>query len=158
MKNSIGVLFTILAGAGLLAACNNATVSAPPGTGSNCGGPPSSNQLEVLYPAPNSTNAPANLQNIFISTKGSLPANNQFNFQVVPSNGLSVFTSLFQGASASQIPKPHATPSYSNPTYYVASLPYGYTIGPSQTVNLYWNDGGTGCTPHVLVSTFSTSP
>lgn len=154
MKNSIGVLFAILAGAGLLAACNNGTIAAPPGTGSNCGGPP--NQLQVLYPAPGAKNVSGALGNIFVSTKGNLPPNNQFNFFLSQSNGSSTFTSLFQGTSASQIPTPHATPSYSNPTYYVTSLPASYIIGPSQSVNIYWNDGGTGCTPHFLVSTFNT--
>jgi hypothetical protein len=154
MKNSIGVLFAILAGAGLLAACNNGTVAAPPGTGSNCGGPP--NQLEVLYPAPNARHVSDALGNIFVSTKGNLPPSNQFNFLLSQSNGASTFTSLFQGTSASQVPSPHATPSYSNPTYYVTSLPASYIIGPSQTVNVYWNDGGTGCTPHFLVSSFKT--
>ncbi|HLX25767.1 MAG TPA: hypothetical protein VKR05_02140 [Candidatus Cybelea sp.] len=155
MKNSIGVFLAILAGAGLLAACNNnSTIAAPPGTGSNCGGPPSSNQLEVLYPAPGSKASPV-LQNIFVSTKGQLPPNNQFNFFLVAGNN-SFFTSLFQGSSRSQIPKPHATPSYSNPIYYVTSLPPSAPLGTNQTVNIYWNDGGTGCTPHFLVSTFHT--
>jgi hypothetical protein len=154
MKHSIGVLFASLAGAGLLAACNNGSITVPPGTGSNCGGPPSSNQLEVLYPRPHSRVSPL-LQNIFISTNGSLPANNQFNFFLV-AGSTSFFTSLFQGASASQIPNPHATPSYSNPTYYVTSLPSGAPLGTGQTVNIYWNDGGTGCSPHFLVSTFRT--
>jgi len=154
MKNSIGVIFAIMAGAGLLAACNNGNnITTPPGTGTNCGGPPSSNQLEVLYPAPHRKASPL-LQNIFISTKGTLPPNNQFNFFLVAGN-TSFFTSLFQGTSASQIPKPHAKPTYSNPTYYATSLP-SISLGTGQTVNIYWNDGGTGCTPHFLVSTFRT--
>jgi hypothetical protein len=154
MKNSIGAILAIIAGAGLLAACNSGNnITAPPGTGTNCGGPPSSNQLEVLYPAPGKKASPL-LQNIFISTKGALPPNNQFNFFLVAGN-TSFFTSLFQGTSASQIPKPHAKPTYSNPTYYVTSLP-SISLGTGQTVNIYWNDGGTGCTPHFLVSTFRT--
>jgi hypothetical protein len=154
MKNSIGVIFAILSGAGLLAGCNsNSSIAAPPGTGTNCGGPPSSNQLEVLYPRPGRKASPL-LQNIFVSTKGTLPPNNQFNFFLVAGN-TSFFTSLFQGTSASQIPNPHATPSYPNPTYYVTTLPT-VGLGTGQTVNIYWNDGGTGCTPHFLVSTFRT--
>lgn len=156
MKKSIGALFAILAAAGILAACNSGNnITVPPGTGTNCGGPPSNNQLEVLYPAPGSKVSPL-LQNIFVSTKGQLPSNNQFNFFVV-AGSTSFFSSLFQGTSAKQIPKPHATPSYSNPIYYVASLPPSVPLGTNQTVNLYWNDGGTGCSPHFLVSTFRTS-
>ncbi|HMF28673.1 MAG TPA: hypothetical protein VKE42_07875 [Candidatus Cybelea sp.] len=156
MKQSIGVIFAILAGSGLLAACNSySTTNAPPGTGTNCGGPPSSNQLEVLYPAPGKKASPL-LQNIFVSTKGTLPPNNQFNFFLVAGN-TSFFTSLFFGTSASQIPKPHAKPTYPNPTYYATSLPPSIPLGTGQTVNIYWNDGGTGCTPHFLVSTFHTT-
>jgi hypothetical protein len=156
MNKTIGALFALLAGAGMLAGCNNGSVSAPPGTGTNCGGPPSSNQLEVLYPIPGTHTAPGILGNIYVSTKGQLPPNNQFNIYLVQTNGGSTFTSTFFGVTRSQVPTPHATPSYPNPVYYAASLPSSYTIGPGQTVNLYWNDGGTGCSPHVLISTFRT--
>jgi hypothetical protein len=157
MKKSIGALFALFAAAGLLAACNGGSSSStPPGTGTNCGGPPSSNQLEVLYPIPGSYNAPPALGNIYVSTKGTLPPSNQFNFFLVQSNGASTFTSTFFGIPASKVPAPSATPSYPNPVYYASSLPSSYYIGPSQSVSLLWNDGGTGCTPHVQVSTFTT--
>jgi hypothetical protein len=153
MRKSIGVLIVILAG--VLAACNgNSSVSTPPGTGQNCGGPP--NQLQVLWPIPNSQNASGQFNNIYVSTKGKLPPSNLFNFYLVQSNGGSTFTSTFFGISASQIPSPHATPSYSNPIYYATSLPSGYIVGPAQSVTLLWNDGGTGCTPHTAVATFTT--
>jgi hypothetical protein len=156
MKQSIGALL-ILSAASLLTACNgNNGINTPPGTGTNCGGPPASNQLEVLYPIPNSKNAPQNLSNIFVSTKGQLPPNNQFNFFLVQSNAKSTFTSLFFRANASQIPSPHKNPTYSNPTYYASSLLASWIIGPKQAVSLFWNDGGTGCTPHFLVSSFTT--
>ncbi|HZV77827.1 MAG TPA: hypothetical protein VFF63_08735 [Candidatus Babeliales bacterium] len=155
MKKTIGALFISLAAAGFLAACNSgSSSSAPPGTGTNCGGPP--NQLEVLYPIPGTTSAPAALGNIYVSTSGSLPPSNSFDFFLVQENGGSTFTSTFFGISKSQIPLPHASPSYPNAVYYASSLPSSYFIGPAQAVSLYWNDGGTGCTPHVLVSSFST--
>lgn len=157
MKKSYGALVIIVT-ATLLAACNGSsgTIAPPPGTGTNCGGPPSANQLEVLYPVPNSRNAPGSLGNIYVATKGQLPQNNQFNFYLVQSNGFSTFTSPFFGISKSKIPTPHAKPRYSNPVYYASSLPSSYFIGPNQSVNLYWNDGGTGCTPHFLVTSFRT--
>ncbi|HEY2554003.1 MAG TPA: hypothetical protein VGI15_02035 [Candidatus Cybelea sp.] len=163
MKQSLtaAVFLTIAA---VLTACNgtnNGINSPPPGTGSNCGGPPSSNRLEVLYPIPNSKNAPKALGNIYVSTKGQLPPSNAFNFLLVQTSGAQTFTGPFTGISESQIPTPHATPSYSNPIYYqsVISGPYGsgYFIGPGQAVSLFWNDGGTGCTPHFLVSSFQTA-
>ena len=157
MKKSTSALFALFTVASLLAACNgNNNNNNPPGSGSNCGGPPASNQLEVLYPIPGSKSAPPGLGNVYVSTKGQLPPSNSFNFFLVQSNGGSTFTSPFFGVSQSQIPSPHATPSYSNPVYYASSLPTSYFIGPSQAVSLFWNDGGTGCTPHVLVSTFKT--
>jgi len=156
MKKPIGALFALLATAGFLAACNNgSSSSAPPGTGTNCGGPP--NQLEVLYPIPGSTSAPPALGNVYVATNGSLPPSNLFNFFLVQENGGSTFTSTFFGISKSQIPTPHATPSYPNAIYYASSFPTSYYIGPAQAVSLFWNDGGTGCTPHVLVSSFTTS-
>jgi hypothetical protein len=155
MKKSIGLL--VLFAAGMLVGCNgNNNITAPPGSGQNCGGPPSSNQLEVLYPKPNSNGAPIALGNIYVSTKGTLPPNNQFNFYLVQSNGASTFTGLFATISESQIPTPHAKPTYSNPVYYASALPPSYVIGPAQAVSLLWNDGGTGCTPHFLVSSFTT--
>jgi hypothetical protein len=158
MNKSIGTLLGLLTAAGLLAACTNYNNNvAPIGTGSNCGGPPSANQLEVLFPKPNARRAPATLGNIYVSTKGQLPPSNSFNFLLVQSNGAQTFTSVFFGINKGQIPSPHATPSYANPIYYATSLPSGYFIGPSQTVNLIWNDGGTGCTPHSLVASFKTS-
>jgi hypothetical protein len=158
MKKSIGALF-VLATVVMLSACNgNNAITNPPGTGQSCGGPP--NQLEVLYPIPGSKKAPPNLGNIYVSTKGALPSGNSFNFFLSQSNGHSTFTGPFVQINASQIPTPHKNPSYSNPTYYASAIagPFGstYVIGPNQAVALFWNDGGTGCTPHTQVASFTT--
>ena len=160
MQKSIGVLFVLVTGAGILAACNGygSTPSAPPGTGTNCSGPP--NQLEVVYPIPGTRKAPPGLANIYVATKGALPPSNSYDFFLSQSNGATTFTGLFAPVNASQIPTPFATPSYSNPTYYASALagPYGssYVIGPDQAVSLFWNILGTGCSPHTLVSSFKT--
>jgi hypothetical protein len=159
MKKSIGALIFLFSGLAALTACNGANNGStpPPGTGTNCGGPPSANQIEVLYPIPNTRKAPPTLSNIYIASKGQLPPSNQFNFFLLQSNGASTFTSLFFGVSASQIGNPHAKATYPNPVYYATSLPPSYPpIGPAQAVTLLWNDGGTGCTPHVQVSSFRT--
>jgi hypothetical protein len=156
MKKTIGALFVLIT-AGALAACNGNNVNAPPGSGGNCGGPPSSNQLEVLWPIPNSKNASPTLGNVYVSTKGSLSPGSQFNLFFVQSNGNSTFTSIFFGSSAARIPTPHAKPTYPNPVYYATSLPPSYPpVGPAQAVSLLWNDAGTGCTPHVQIATFRT--
>jgi hypothetical protein len=100
------------------------------------------------------------LGNIYVATKGALPPNNQFNFLLSQSNGSSTFTGVFTQISESQVPTPHVTPPYSNPTWYASPIagPYGsaYIIGPSQAVSLFWNDGGRNCVPHFLVANFHT--
>jgi hypothetical protein len=154
MRQSIGVLFALTLAGGLLAACNSGNNSVPPGTGTACGNPP--NQLELLEPIPGSRNANPALGALYVATKGPLPPSNQYNFQIVQSNGSSTYTSTFYSISASQIPSPSATPSYPNPTYYATSLPSSYIIGPGQSVSLLWNDGGTGCTPRSQVASFRT--
>ncbi|MFZ0031466.1 MAG: hypothetical protein WBE79_06800 [Candidatus Cybelea sp.] len=161
MKKPIGAKCALFAAAAVLAACNSggSNTGVPPGTGMNCSGPP--NQLEVLFPAPGSRRAPPALANVYVATKGQLPPNNSFNFFLTQSNGASTFTGIFGGISKSQIPTPHATPSYSGAVYYASAIagPYGsgYVIGPSQSVSLLWNIAGSGCSPHFLVTSFHTS-
>lgn len=160
MKQSL-VALIFVSFAAVLTGCNgNNSVTAPPGTGTNCGGPPSANQLEVLFPRPNSRNAPSNLGNIYVASKGQLASNNSWNFLLVQSNGSQTFTGPFTGISKSNLPPGSANPTYPNAVYYASAIagPYGsgYIIGPNQSVSLFWNDGGTGCTPHFLVSSFRT--
>jgi hypothetical protein len=166
MKRSIGVLFGTLAAAAVLAACNNNNNGGinPPTPGPNCGPGPAS--LEQLYPKPNARGVSPNVAGVVIAVSSPLPSGNMFDFQVVQSNGSVSYTSNTNGGpvygpgsgfysiSASQIPNPHATPTYPNPVYYATS--FTIPIGPLQTVNLYWNDAGTQCTPNVVVGSFST--
>lgn len=163
MKKSIGTLFALAAAAGMLAACNGSNVIGPgpsptSGPTGNCGGPP--NNLEVVYPIPNSKQVTPSLGNIYVATKGALPPSNQFDFYLAQSNGSSTFTGPFATISESQIPTPHAKPTYSSPSYYASAIagPYGssYVIGPSQAVSLLWNNGGENCTPHSVVASFHT--
>lgn len=166
MRKPMGALFTVFAVAAALVGCNGnngfstPTPTTPPGTGQNCGGPPSNNQLEVLYPIPGSKKAPPALQNVYVSTNGQLPPSNSFDFYLSQTNGNATFTSPFFGIDKSAIPTPHATPSYVHAVYYATTIagPSGttYVIGQDQAVTLLWNDGGTGCTPHKIVSTFTT--
>lgn len=164
MNKSTGALFALLAAASVLAACNGNNGFPGPGPTSgptgNCGGPPAQNQLQVVYPIPGKKSAPPALANIYIATKGGLPPSNQFDFYLTQSNGSSTYTGPFAQINESQIPSPHATPKYSNPTYYASAIagPYGssYVIGPNQAVSLLWNDGGRNCTPHFLVASFKT--
>jgi hypothetical protein len=163
MNKSIGAL-CVLVTASMLTPCNgNNGVPGPGPTGGptgNCGGPPSTNQLEVLYPIPGTRKAPQALGNVYVSTKGTLPPSNDFDFYLSQSDGSSTFTGPFVGISLSAIPPPHATPTYPNAVYYASAIagPYGssYIIGPGQAVSLFWNDGGRNCLPHFLVTSFRT--
>lgn len=161
MNKSIAALFGLFAATAVLAGCNGSNNGFPgpfptSGPTGNCGGPPSGNQLEVVYPIPGSHSAPPALANIYIATKGGLPPSNQFDFFLTQSNGGQTYTGNFAAINESQIPKPHKIPKYSNPTYYATSLPPSYYIGPNQAVSLLWNDGGRNCVPHFLVASFST--
>ena len=154
MKHSIGALFAFVTAASLLTACGPGTSSLPPGTGNNCGPPPV--QLDVLYPIPNSRRAPRNLRNVYIVTNGHLPNANAYNFNLVQANGSSTATSPFFGVNKSQIPRPHARTTFTNPIYYATSIPNNYRIGRRESVTLRWNIPRSGCTPRTVVSSFRT--
>lgn len=167
MKRSIGFI-GILAAVVALAACNNGNGSAvptpPPGYGTNCGKPPYN--MEVLYPKPNAKGIPPNVGGIVVAFDHALVAGNQYDLWVNQSNGNAQFTSNASGGpvygpgsgfttiAVSKIPAGAAKPTYPNPQYYVTL--FSNPIGPSQTVNLYWNDGGLQCNPNFIVSAFRT--
>ena len=161
MKKSIGAIF-VFCTAGMLTACSGGVYGPGPsptsGPSGNCGGP--ANQMEVLFPKPNAKKVSTGLGNVYVSTKGALPPSNQFDFYLSQSNGTFTFTGNFAPISEKQIPTPHATPTYSNPSYYASAIagPYGTQpfLSPGQDVTLLWNDGGRNCVPHTVVSSFHT--
>lgn len=157
MKTSVSALVLSLVAALALAGCNgnnNSNSYNPPGTGTNCGNPP--NSLQVLYPKPGAQRVNPNITAMYVATNGALVSGNSYNFFLNTTSALAYpYTGNFTQVSASQIPLPHAAPSFSNPVYY--ATPLAQPIGPLQGVQVFWNDGGTGCTPNVIVSTFATS-
>jgi hypothetical protein len=164
MNKSIGALSVLFAAAAMLAGCNGGNTYGPTPTPTStpsgtCGGPP--NQMEVLYPIPGTRKAKPNLLNIYVSTKGTLPPSNSFDFFLELSTGATTYTGLFTPVSYGSIPTPHAKPTYSSPTYYGTAIagPYGssFPIGPDVTVTGLWNDGGRNCIPHFEVFNFKTS-
>jgi hypothetical protein len=153
MKKSFSALALTLLAAAILTGCNNNNgIYNPPGTGTNCGNPP--NSLQVVYPIPGAKHVNPNITAIYVATNGTLPSGNSYNFFLNYSQGQQ-YTGNFTQISASSLPSPHATPTFSNPIYY--ATPLQYPLGPIQGVQVFWNDGGTGCTPNVIVSTFATS-
>jgi hypothetical protein len=153
MKKSIGLLFATALAAGLVAGCNNNSSNNNNGFGTNCGGPPAG--FQIIYPQNNAPRVPAvNANTIFVAANPALVVGNSYNFSVVQSNGNQQFSGPFTKITGSvQIPKPHNSPAPGS-TLYFTNL--GSPIGPLQGVNLFWNDGGTGCTPNVIVSAFTT--
>jgi len=153
MKTTIGFVFSVIAAAGLLAGCSNGNNNGtPPGTGSNCGNPPPG--FQVLYPRNGAPRIPSNNANaVYAAAKPALVVGNSYDFFAVQSSGFTQYTSTFATTSLSNVPNPHASPA-PGATIYVTQMPY--PVGPLQTVQLFWNDGGTGCNPNVLVSSYST--
>jgi predicted small secreted protein len=151
MKKSMTVLFASLLAAGLLAGCNSNNNNTIPGGGTNCGGPP--NGVEVIYPKPNARRVPSGVGSVWIAAKPSLPVGNQYDFFVVQTNLNQQTTGPFVQTNQ-PIPVPHVSPPAGAKVYYSS---FNYIIGPVQSVNLYWNIGGSACNPNVIVSSFSTA-
>ncbi|HEY5425549.1 MAG TPA: hypothetical protein VIJ77_03275 [Candidatus Tumulicola sp.] len=152
MKKSIGILFSSLLAAGLLAGCNGSSSgNNNNGFGSNCGPAPSG--FVVLYPRNGAPHIPSNNANaIFVASNPALPIGNAYTFFAVQSSGFQQRTSVFATYNGS-IPNPHTSPPPGSTVY---EAQFQYPIGPLQGVNLYWNDGALRCTPNVIVSSFST--
>jgi hypothetical protein len=165
-EGSSCVFIGTVATAAFLAACNGHGVSSAvmPTPLAVCASPPS--QLEVLYPKPGAKNVSPSVSAAYVATSAALPAGNQYDFQVVQSNGVVQYTvnrlgqpsngpgSGFFSVNAASIPSPHAKPSYPNGTYYATI--FQYRIGLHQGVTLRWNVAGTGCAVDVTVSRFAT--
>lgn len=151
MKKSIGLLFAGLLAGALVAGCNSSSSSNNNGVGTNCGNPPTG--FQILYPRNNAPHVPpGNAGAVYVAANPALPVGNSFNLLPVTSGGAQPFTSTF-ATYTGPIPSPANSPTPGSTVYVTQFL---YPIGPLQTVQLYWNDGGTGCTPNVIVSTFTT--
>ncbi|HEY1653552.1 MAG TPA: hypothetical protein VGF86_00385 [Candidatus Tumulicola sp.] len=152
MKKSIGFIFAGLLAAGITAGCNsNNNGTTIPGQGSNCGNPPSGFQL--LYPRDNAGHIPPqNAVAVWVAAKPALVVGNSYDLAPVTSGGALPTTSTFATYNG-PIPNPHNSPAPGSTVYQTNFL---YPIGPLQTVQLFWNDGGTGCNPNVIVGTFTT--
>jgi hypothetical protein len=134
----------------LLTGCNNNSSNNNNGFGQNCGGPV--NGLQVIHPINGSSHVNPAIQAVYVAANATLPVGNQYNFFLVQSSGAQQYTSTFAHYTG-PIPKPYTSPPPGS-TIYQTVIPQ--PVGPLQSVNLYWNNGGTGCTPNVIVSSFTT--
>ena len=152
MKKSIASVFVSVLAAALLAGCNNNTSSNNNnGLGSNCGNPAPG--FRLLYPRNNAPHVSPSISAVYVAFNPTLPGGNSYNLAAQLSGGGSQFTSTFATYSG-PLPNPH-NPVPAGSTVYFTQ--FAYPIGPLQTVQLFWNDGGTGCTPNTVVGTFTTS-
>jgi hypothetical protein len=152
MKKSIGLIFASVLAAALVAGCNSGNNNNNNnGFGTNCGAPPAG--FQILYPRNNAPRVPpGNAGGVYVAAKPPLVVGNSYNFLPVVQTGSLPFTSTFATYNGA-IPSPHNSPAPGSTVYFTSFL---YPIGPLQTVQLLWNDGGTGCTPNAIVSTFTT--
>ena len=151
MKKALGFIFAGLLSAGLLAGCNGSSSNSNNGFGTNCGKPPPG--FQILYPRNNAPRVPPNNATaVYVAAKPPLVIGNSYNFLPVTSAGAQPYSSTFATYNGS-IPAPHNTPAPGSTVYITQFL---YPIAPLTSVQLYWNDGGTGCTPNFLVSSFTT--
>jgi hypothetical protein len=122
----------------------------PPITQPNCGKPPYN--LTVLYPKPNAKDVSPSVRGVWVATSQLFPTGNQYDLVVQQTNGYQQNTGKFH-KRVSPIPTPHASVP---PGYIVYAAGFFYGIGSHQTVNLYWNNPATNCSPNVVVSSFTT--
>ncbi len=153
MKKSLVFLFAAALTTALTAGCNSNNNNNNNGFGTACGAPPKG--FQMLYPRNNAGKIPpGNANAIYVAFNPPLVVGNSYNLLASQSNGNQQFTNVF-ATYTGPIPSPHNSPSPGS-TVYVSQVTVS-PIGPLQTVNLFWNNGGTGCTPNVIIGTFTTS-
>ncbi len=133
-RSLLGLIFV----GAVLAACGpsfNGHGGPPPGAGTDC--TPPANAV-LVYPAPNATNVPATISAIYVALPSPLPNPGFYDVELTgpPTYG-SVLEEAFVSVSASAVPTPNATPTYSNAQYYESSLSSTLTTGSA--FNVYWN-------------------
>jgi len=138
----------------LLSGCNSSQNVGQYGILGACG-VPENVQVNLVYPAPNSTGAPDNFNKIVLGSSTTL--NSAYTAYVV--NPTSNVAWTFSGVQpyASPLPTPYATPSFPNPVYQYSSSP-GITWPANQTVYVYLAIGVPGeCTPSLLLGAFAVA-
>jgi hypothetical protein len=144
MKKFLGVLIAVVA-ASVLSACNNNSTNSitnPP----TCG---LQGTTVMIYPINGATNVPVTANTVYIASNNNTLANGNFGTVIQPPNGLPYYPgSPFTQVPLSSVPKPHANPSISNPSYYasgIGGLSAGstYTIG-FNVINQVCNPAGIG--------------
>ena len=146
MKKSLGIAFVPLVAASVLAACNNS------GTGTSFTNPPTCGvpgTTVLAFPKNGAAKAPAGLTSVYIVSSVNYLNNGNYNSAIQPPNGLPYYYgNSWAQIPESQVPKPHASPGFSNPTWYssyIGGLQSGstYVVG-FNVVNQICNPAGLG--------------
>jgi hypothetical protein len=111
--------------------------------------------VQLIYPIPGATGVPDAPQQIVFAVGTALPS--IWDAYLAPSsNGNNGgYTTGLQTITASQIPKPSATPSFANPVYQSVTLT-GSLAPPSGATWYVWiNDTSGNCTPNGPLGSFT---
>ena len=125
------------------AACGGSpTTSATPGP--TCA---PNTTVQLIYPIPGATGVPDAPQQIVFAVGTALSSN--WDAYIAPnSNGNNGgYTNTLQTITASQIPSPHATPSFANPVYQSVTLSASLAPPTGTTWYVWLNNLAGNCTP-----------
>jgi hypothetical protein len=137
-----------------LAACGGGSSSNPP-TPPTCTIPGST--VQFIYPIPNSTAVPDNLQQFVFAVTTPLPANTWNAFLSSSTSLNNVFAQTVATAaqiSPSQVPSPAATPSFANPVY--ESVTFVNTLPAATNISIFLNNAASNCRPTGPIGSFTT--
>lgn len=142
MKNLLAKILGLagMAAALTLTACNGSNNNNNPSNYPNCTTPGS---FAAIYPINGSSGVPSTIQTIYVASSVSLGS--QFQSVVGAPNGALYPGGGFTQVTLAQIPKPHASPGFSNPIYYSSFVG---TLAPSSTWTILFNNRNiSNCVP-----------
>lgn len=143
-----GYALGLLALACAAAACNSGNSSNTPAPA--CTVPVA--QYALVYPAPNATAVPDQIQQIIIGSTSALP--NSWDAVLTYPGALPNYGSAVATVQP-PFPSPTATPSFANPVYQSSAFT-NLVIPSGATVSVFLNDLNSGCAPTGPIATFKT--
>jgi hypothetical protein len=116
-----------------------------------CGNP---SHIVLIYPAPGASAIPSTIGAVYVAAPIGLGGSTSYGATIVGPGGGSENTNTFTSVQQSAIPTPAATPSFSNPHYYQATLTA--PLAPATEFEVYFNDTANFCQPNVALGGFTT--
>ncbi len=145
------VALVVAGAAATLAGCSGGGSSTPSssGTPSPCS---AAGAVVMVYPAPGATAIPTLMPGIVFGAPGALGGTSQALLQ--PSGSTSSTGFLPVTAAPSPLPTPNAIPTFAGVVYQISGS-NGSLLPSATTLNVYYNDYSTACTP-TLLGSFTT--